>query len=166
MVANLLRCPYVDPVQPQLPEGHALPDTEHYFPDPADGPWLLTLNWRVTDGRPECSGIALRPTAGAPVDLVLTASTLKALRIAEKIAADRRRVLPPVVPTTVGLRRSTVERLQTAANVYQAARGRNEPPTKAVAEHFGITQGGASNLVARARAVGLLPPTSPGVPTA
>jgi hypothetical protein len=58
---------------------------------------------------------------------------------------------------------SSEYRLKVAADIYQQARRDNKPPTKAVAEHFGITPGGASNLVARARAAGLLPPTSRGV---
>jgi hypothetical protein len=135
--------------------------TEHKWPDVAAGPWLVTLTWHIVDGRPECAGLTIE----GGNDGVLTAGVLRKLPVADWIAEDRVRMLPRSQPT-VGLRKSTVERLRAAADVYQRAIADGRPPTKAVAEHYGITHGGASNLVARARTAGLLPPTSPGVPTA
>lgn len=61
-----------------------------------------------------------------------------------------------------GLRESTFERLKEAARIYQEAFAAGGKPTTAVAEHYGLTVGGASNLVSRARDIGLLPPTTRG----
>jgi hypothetical protein len=143
-------------------EGQRLPDTEDWWPDATSGPWVLTLAWQVIDGRPECVGMSLEHTADPSAPPVLTAATLKELRIAEKIAMARAQ-MAPAVEATRGLRASTANRLREAAAIYLVAYDRGEPPTKAVATHFGITTGGASNLVSRARSVGLLPPTSRGV---
>jgi hypothetical protein len=63
-----------------------------------------------------------------------------------------------------GLRRSTRERLEEVARVYREAFAANQPPAKAVEERLGLTQGRASSLIARAREVGMLPPTSRGAP--
>jgi hypothetical protein len=72
-------------------------------------------------------------------------------------------MLPPQ-PQVAMMRKSAADRLRTAADIYRAALRDGRKPTKAVAEHFGITPGGASNLISRARTAGLLPPTSAGVP--
>ncbi|MFG2046058.1 hypothetical protein ACGFIW_01340 [Micromonospora sp. NPDC048935] len=135
------------------------PSTQHQWPDPEDGPWLATLAWQVIDGRPECTGLTL-----AADGRMLTASVVRKIPVADWIAEDRAR-LAPTQPAIGGLRASTVERLKTAAEVYQRAKSEGLPPTKAVAAHYGISHGGASNLISRARSAGLLPPTSPGVST-
>ena len=46
--------------------------------------------------------------------------------------------------------------------VYMLARAVGQPPTQAVAEHFGISQQTAAGRVRRRRALGMLPPTTPG----
>lgn len=74
-------------------------------------------------------------------------------------------MMPAATPVR-GLRKSTLDRLQAVADMYRAAVQDHRPPVKAVAEHFGLSKGGASNLITRARAVGLLPPTSQGVANA
>lgn len=138
--------------------------TRHRWPEP-DGPWLVTLAWAVVDGRPECVGLDVRQADGAG-HLVLTTSILmRQLPIAEWIAADRAEMMPRPA-STAGLRQSTVDRLTEAAEVYRAAVQDRRPPVKAVEAHFGLSKGGASNLITRARQVGLLPPTSPGVANA
>lgn len=134
--------------------------TQHHWPDPSEGPWSVTLDWQVIDGRPECTGLAVAGSEGR----MLTASVVRKIPVADWIAEDRAR-LAPTKPAIGGLRASTVERLKTAAEVYQRARSEGLPPTKAVAAYYGISHGGASNLISRARAAGLLPPTSPGVST-
>ena len=138
-----------------------LPPTEHRWPDTDTGPWLVTLTWQVIDGRPECAGLNIASIDGG----MLTASVVRKIPIADWIAEDRAAMSPRQVAIG-GLRKSTADRLSTAAEVYQRARSEGRPPTKAVAEHYGISHGGASNLVSRARAAGLLPPTSQGVSTA
>jgi hypothetical protein len=122
------------------------------------GPWLAVLNWSVIDGRHECVALHVQQ---AGVAAILTASLLRKLPVADWIAQDRAGMTPR--QTTTGMRTSTLNRLKEAAEVYREALRYREPPTKAVAEHFDISHGGASNLVSRARAAGLLPPTSPGV---
>lgn len=148
-------------------DGEQFEPTEHRWPDLEHGPWRLILWWSHVDGRPECTGLEVklleRPDTGAwSRRYVLPATALRDLRLAETIAADRAAMSPEPARAS-GLRRSTLERLEKAAEVYQAARAEGRAPVKAVAEHFRISQGGASNLVARARAAGFLPPTSPGV---
>jgi hypothetical protein len=133
--------------------------TQHRWPDLQRGPWTVTLHWQIIDGRPECCGMDISAEGD-----ILTVSLLRKMPIADWIAADRA-AMAPRPASTAGLRQSTIDRLTVTAEVYQQARRDGQHPAKAVAEHFGISAGGASNLVARARAVGLLPPTSPGVPT-
>lgn len=134
--------------------------TQHRWPDTTDGPWLVTLTWQEIDGRPECVGLTITGAENS----ILTAGVMRKLPVADWIAEDRADMTPRAA-ATVGLRTSTVERLKTAADIYQQARREGRPPTKAVAEHYGISHGGASHLVSRARNAGLLPPTSRGVST-
>lgn len=148
-------------------DGDPLEPTNHLWPDPDDGPWRLVLLWSYLDGRPECTGLEVRlaekpDRGGWSRRHVLPTSGLREIRFAELIAADRA-AMTPASSRPTNLRRSTLERLEEAAQVYQDARAKGYPPVPAVAEHFHISKGGASNLVARARAAGLLPPTSPGV---
>lgn len=143
-------------------EGDELPATRRRWPDEAVGPWTLTLLWRVIDGRPECVGLVLAHEGGSQSP-VLTGSALRALRLPEIVAAERAQMLP-LRPQVGAMRKSTADRLRAAADIYRTALGEGRKPTKAVAEHFGITPGGASNLISRARTAGLLPPTSAGVP--
>lgn len=166
MLARRLQSPTVGVVPTHNPpEGSPLPETSRLWPDPGIGPWRVTLAWAVVDGRPECVACHIHPAHDSGPPTVLTASVVRNLKLAEMIAEDRVRMAAdaPDVPGR-GLRRSTAERLRQAAEVYRAAARDGRPPTKAVAEHFGIKQGNASNLVARARAAGFLPPTSSGVP--
>ncbi|MGX6604795.1 hypothetical protein ACWKSP_22105 [Micromonosporaceae bacterium Da 78-11] len=114
------------------------------------------MTWKVIDGRFECVSIVVD---GAAEPLLTT--TLRSIPLGDFMAADRAALAPPV-EATGGMRESAANRLRLAAEIYQAAVRDKKPPTKAVAAHFGISSGGASNLVARARAAGLLPPTSPG----
>lgn len=150
-------------------EGRNLSPTSHRWPDPELGPWTARLRWRIVYGRPECTGLDIigpldRPDAEITADDAVTLLVLKGMRLAEWIASDRARMTPEPGVIISGMRRSTRERLQVVADVYKEALSKGERPTTAVAEHFGLTQGGASSLVARARQVGLLPPTSAGVP--
>lgn len=155
-------------------EGEPLPDTTLPWPGPG-GPWLLTLRWQVINSRPECIGLCLTATSDSgksaateTVRVPLTSGILRDLKLGERIREQRAAIVAeagnPLPANVSTIRRSTRRRLLEAATVYREAYGRGDRPVKAVAEHFGISQGGASNLVARARAVGLLPPTSPGAP--
>ncbi|GAA0719518.1 hypothetical protein Drose_05835 [Dactylosporangium roseum] len=147
------------------------------YPDD-NGPWMLRMYWQTIDGRRECVGIKLSsmatraenravppplqmPATGVP----LTPGIVRELRIGDLIRAERERLdetrdAPAVRPA--GLRESTWRRLQEVAAIYRAAYSAGGKPTTAVAERFGLTVGGASSLVSRARDVGLLPPTSRG----
>jgi hypothetical protein len=150
--------------------------TFHRWPD-EDGPWMLRLYWQTIDGRPECVGMKLSsmatraenrhvpphlqmPATGVP----LTTGIIRDMKLGERISSGRKAVSPGrrEVQRPVGLRESTFERLKEAARIYQEAFAAGGKPTTAVAEHYGLTVGGASNLVSRARDIGLLPPTSRG----
>lgn len=150
--------------------------TFHRWPD-EDGPWMLRLYWQTIDGRPECVGMKLSsmatraenrqvpphlqmPATGIP----LTTGVVRDVKLGEQINAGRKMVTPGrEVIRPPGLRESTFERLKEAARIYREAfTSGGGKPTTAVAEHFGLTVGGASSLVSRARDIGLLPPTSKG----
>ncbi len=64
------------------------------------------------------------------------------------------------------LPRGAPEMLNETARVYSAAWRRGEAPTKAVAARFVISESAAAKRVSRARAAGLLPPTTRGRPAA
>jgi hypothetical protein len=143
-------------------EGARLPSTQHRWPR-GDGPWVVTLGWRVIDGRPEC--VEVNIAGGEDVTGPLTGTLLRQIGIPGFIAADRAAMMPaeePAVPA--GMRRSTVERFRRVAAVYRKALAEAGNPVQAVAAEFNLTGPSAANLVARARAAGFLPPASPGVP--
>lgn len=56
----------------------------------------------------------------------------------------------------------TSKTLAEAAQVYSTALARNEPPTQAVADHFGLAHSSASKVIRRARDAELLPETTQG----
>jgi hypothetical protein len=67
------------------------------------------------------------------------------------------------VDNRVGLQRGhSINHYRAVADVYRtaAAQGRHDP-SRAVAEEFRVNRGTARKWVARARELGLLPPTSP-----
>lgn len=165
VVACPLRPAYVEHVKRPPADPARTRQTEHRWPDAEDGPWHLILYWTEIDGRPECGGISLKHIgfdSGKTQALeAVTTSLWRQVPVADFIASDRAKIAPPVAATG-GLRKSTADRLARAAEVYRQAVTEKRLPTKAVAEHFQISQGNASNLVARARAAGLLPPASPG----
>ncbi|MET0417290.1 MAG: hypothetical protein ABW022_14860 [Actinoplanes sp.] len=145
--------------------------TSRRWPDPDEGPWLLTLRWARRNGRPVPVGMSLEPaTSEAAESVVLMTSTLRDLRIAEVVIEDREQLkyIPASKPEPelqiAGMRQSTVRRLKRTAEIYMAAWSAGEPPTQTVAQRMNITHPAAANLVRRAREAGLLPPTSAGVP--
>ena len=56
------------------------------------------------------------------------------------------------------------EHYQQVAEVYDEAIDEGDPPTQSVAEAFDVPYTTAARWVRRARALGLLPPPTPGVP--
>lgn len=89
-------------------------------------------------------------------------------RIAEAVARAARKAIPPL---EAGLgrpgrpRELGAEHFAEVALVYSEAwRAGSRAPTKAVQQHFGTSRSTAAKWVARARAIGLLPPTEPRVP--
>jgi hypothetical protein len=146
-------------------EGRRYPSTVENWPD-ADGPWQVTFDWKVIDGRIECVAVSV---AARGEDMPVTPGVLRDLRLGERIRKGRAQITQDAAAGTpayrvAGLRRSTRERLEEVARVYREAFAANQPPAKAVEERLGLTQGRASSLIARAREVGMLPPTSRGAP--
>jgi hypothetical protein len=150
------------------------------WPDEQEGPWLLVLFWQVINGRAECVGMDLtsaqsphvealgfhhRPEIGIP----LQTSTLRDLKLSELVADARAAIAELIVAdqapvfTARQMRPRTVKRLETVAETYRRAWRQGKPPVKAVAKRLNVSNAAANSLVARARAVGMLPPTSPGV---
>jgi hypothetical protein len=170
--------------------GEHLVASSRLWPDRKTGPWLLTFHWQAIDGRPECVGLdiasslpertieeraagwAQLPEVGQP----LRTGVLRDLRLSELIQEERVRAehLRRDVFETLdagsayapakNARPATVRRMEMAAAAYREAWAVGGQPVRAVALRLGITQNAAKNLVARARAAGMLPPTSAGVP--
>lgn len=152
--------------------------TQQRVPDADSGPWMLTMYWQTIDGRRECVGMKVAsfktraeaaeepPGMEMPeVGQVLTPGLVRDLKIGERLREARasfERFERTVATKPPGLRQSTYERLQLVARIYREAYAADGKPTSAVAAHFGLSVGGASNLVSRARDVGLIPPTSRG----
>lgn len=142
-------------------------ETRRRWPDPEKGPYLLTLRWARSNGRPRPVGLHLdlEDPTGPP----LTTSMMRDLKLAEIVVEDRERLahIPQVKPAAdvvvEGMRPATVKRLQRASEIYMKAWRAGEPPTKAVERQMNASPAAAANLVRRARAAGFLPPTSPGV---
>lgn len=169
-------------------EAVRLPSSERLWPDFEKGPWLLHFDWCAIEGRAECVGFAITsvvPEGHRPGELVppqdaaqrLSAQQLRDVPlgalvdeerpewaagwralglndVADAFAAPRGRRHPHDPP----------ERLRRAAAIYREAFSAGQPPTKAVEEALVISRSAAGKLVARARAAGLLPPTSQGRP--
>lgn len=109
----------------------------------------------------------------------LRTSTLRSLNLAEVLAEEREKAhqlwagrigwddwAKPFETPKTAMRPATLKKLTRVAEIYKSAWQKGEPPTKAVSKKLGVTEAGASGLVSRARAAGLLPVTSPGVPVA
>jgi hypothetical protein len=158
--------------QDRFGEGDPLPDTVRLWPDERRGPFYLTLGWQVIRGRAECVRVELR-SVGTPLRRVtgvpVTAAHIRALRIGQIIDEDRASMADILTPADAAayrapqLREATAARLAKAAAVYRQAHAASRKPTRAVAEHFKISDSAAAKLVARARAARLLPATTPGV---
>jgi hypothetical protein len=150
------------------PYGAPVETTRRRWPDPDKGPYMLTLYWSRATGRPQVAGMHIDPDAGdAPA---LTTSLMRELKLAEIMIEDREKLdhieqpKPRSDLRVAGMRPSTVRRLERAAGLYLAAWHQGVPPTKEVARRMNLSQAAAANLVRRAREVGMLPATAPGVP--
>lgn len=69
---------------------------------------------------------------------------------------------PPYDPPMPG---HPPEHYHQVAEVYDEALEAGDPPTQAVAHAFGVPYSTAARWVRRTRALGLLPPPRPGLPT-
>lgn len=174
--------------QPHSNGDHLTP-TSRLWPDPDTGPWLLTFHWQVIAGRAECVGLdiasalpaetirqryadlATLPDIGQPI----RTTTLRDLKLSELLHEERVHAAHLAVTVlddaetartyqTPNMRPATRRRLELVAQVYRAAHAAGERPVRAVADRLKISPGAASNLVLRARAVGLLPPAEAGKP--
>jgi hypothetical protein len=114
-----------------LPEGRPFPPVTERFPDPDQGPWQVTLDWSVIDGRIECHGMSLTSVTGG---LLLPPSAVRDLRYGERV----RRIRAALYAEHGGMSRSARARLVEAADVYREAFRAGRPPTKAVAGRFGL----------------------------
>ena len=161
-------------------------DAEHVlWPDPDQGPWLVSARFQTIDGRMECIDIQLRAYRPTEMSLPLPEHGLATAFIDAKLwrsvpvasithaMKDRSRIRlahlleqqsedPTVSAEAVALGREILDALEghtEVARVYLAATG---APTRAVASHFSITQSAAANRVLRARKAGAIPPTTKG----
>lgn len=151
---------------------------------------MITFYWQMVHGRAECVGLEVTsidydpagkggyrktPEGGWPqVGQPVTTALLRSLKLSELVAAHRGYVsglhgkfgqprLAAAYSVAPSMRESTAGRLRQVAEVYRTAWRAGERPTKAVAEAFDVSGVAAAKLVSRARAAGMLPPTSQGV---
>jgi hypothetical protein len=155
----------------RLKNGDLLPDTFRFWPNARTGPWKVELHWAVVDDRAECIGVTVtsdyEPARGKGARLrPLRTTEWREINPSTFIEEDRQlaEILPPIQAETYrkppGMSADTLAMLREVARVYRAA-GRK--PTKAVADHFTITDSAAAKRVARAREIGLLPKSRSGV---
>lgn len=144
--------------------------------------WRYALTWEPVDGRIECTRLELAALDGQPV----TSSALRAFPIGAFLARGRRkqRDLALWVADAVPGRRAEALAQATAwsaardgqpgpkgyapkhyvkvAEVYRREALVGGRPRLAVAEHFTVTPSAAAKWIAKARAMGLLPPGRKG----
>lgn len=162
------------------------------WPDRERGPWQVTLTWRWSEGRAECSGFAL-----SPVDETcdpISATLLRQVPVMRLVADARRErfedaggalleALDDGQDIDVGP--GLVESLRThsaswesrrpgrpatlgrehysdVAEVYSAAHAVGAPPLVAVQKRWHVARPTASRWVAAARSLNLLPATDKG----
>ena len=159
------------PETAQLPAGWRQSRTR--WPDAELGPWLVTLSWRLIAGRFECVGVELLSTLleptpvqtdvwrAVPIGGFIQDARAKHAAWYERFDQDDR-----AVEQTKRWGRGRRPRHDPAkvARIYTEALRAGQPPTKTVAETLVISRSSAANQVARARALGLLPPTERGRP--
>lgn len=159
-------------------EKQLLPRTTHFWPDPQFGPWTVTFNWQDVSGRAEVVGVTIdsarNPRGGKSPSWQprpVTTAVLRELRIGQLMEEDRAGLVDlfpddsPLYKAPPTMRPVTLARLKTAAKVYKKHIDTGKP-TRAVARHFTISDSAAAKQVARAREIGLLPPTKKGVTAA
>jgi hypothetical protein len=171
---------YRDHVPDPHRNGDHLKPTCRLWPDPQQGPWLLTFRWQVIGGRAECVGLDIASTL--PRDVIkercpdlpavgqpLRTTTLRDLKLSEllheeRVHADHLAVKVPASdgPGAAGsvpasMRPATRRRLELVAQTYEQAHAQGDRPTQAVADRLKVTAGAAANLVMRARQAGMLP---------
>lgn len=148
----------------------------------------VTLRFAMVGGRVECVRVEIGASfdnPGEPDPRPIQASDLRRLRLGELVEHAKRRRLReleailsdegfpqvarrrarralPDARDAVGKPRLSDADLDEVAAIYRAAWARGDPPTKAVADELHVARSTANKRVARARALGKLPPTSQG----
>ncbi len=138
-------------------------------------PWRIRYVWAELNGAAECIGIEL--LSGVPIGdkvqrvkrrspvIPVDSAVLRSLPIGRLVREARSRWVGLEVETDDGSvvpggdPAFEVGSLEQVAHIYRTA---PEAPTQAVARALKITPSAAAKRVARARAQGLLPPTTPG----
>jgi hypothetical protein len=146
--------------------------SETTWQDPDGHTWELRFYWAEVDNQAACIGFDVRtgstPVRAEPVRRLPVGRLMREAAAAsddiERWSRERARRVP-AAGEAVPLARQrywTRERLADVARVYaeNAAGGR---PTKAIEERFHVAYPTAAKLVRRARAEGLLGPTTAGV---
>lgn len=189
-VARTLPVSYRGYVPEPIKNGDHLTPSSRLWPDPENGPWLITFRWQAINGRAECIGIdvtSVRPADASSwmgggklpeIGIPLTTSVLRGVRLSELIAEERESMArvyddffreSETAATYRGagqMREGTRRRLERVVEAYREAWQQGKPPTQTVAKRLNISVSAAAKLVARARQVGMLPPTRPGVAVA
>jgi len=150
--------------------------------DPARKMWSYKLTWRLVDDRPVCVAVELKSIGDKPI----TAALLRTFPIGALMAKSRakHKDLQRWVAANVPERRAAALALAEAwerskatrsgpkgygaahfadvATIYRTEAMRGNRPTQAVADRFVVSKSAAAKWVARARAMGLLPPAQKG----
>ena len=131
-------------------------------PDRSAGPWELTFHFAEVDGQVECVGVDIHALDNTPLTAAFVRSLPIGSMMSEALAATDDRPLKPERRSKRGRQSWPPERLEQVAEVYRRALNLKQPPTRAVAKHFGVSSSMAAKLVHRCRGLGLLDPTQPG----
>jgi hypothetical protein len=138
----------------------------------------LRLRLEVVGDRPQCREVCYssaqdgREIRQGDIDTLRIADWIEYLfafashRDVSELALDRLAAIPESMKVVAAARRGNGPRkvdrafLEQVAGVY--GRNLHDRPTQAVSDAFGIAHSTAAEYVRRARAAGLLPPTTPG----
>lgn len=137
-------------------------ERQHRWPDPDEGPWLLTMSYTLSDAGVECHRMTIEPVDSSSAQSLSVSRRVLAeiplSRFARKYAEETAERFGPgdLLGWTAARAAKTKHDLTLAhydqvAAIYRAAAAAGEHPTKAVAEAFGISRSLAATWVKRAR---------------
>lgn len=135
---------------------------ERTWPDPKQGPWLLTMSFALSNAGVECFSLTVEPAdPDKRHQMVVTTRLLRDIplrKFAREYAEETAQRFGPddllgwTAERAARTKRDlTIAHYQRVAAIHRAATARGDPPTRAVAEELGISSSLAATWVKRAR---------------